>query len=58
MRRLRFTRRGWFLVSGYSAGLLIAGTNTVIPDNQGRVAWHPLLIGPYPSAKEALSCGW
>lgn len=58
MKRLRFTRTGWFLVTGYSAGLRVWGTEIVIRDHQGRAGWQTILIGPFPSAKEALSCGW
>lgn len=58
MKRLRFTRHGWFLVTGYEAGLRVWGTDRIVPDNLGRVGWQTMLIGPYPSAKEAMACGW
>ena len=56
-KHLRYTRRGWFSVLRFLTGTRDLYTGATIPDEYGCTE-RQLLVGPYPSAAEAMAKGW
>ena len=53
MKRLVYSRRGWFAVLEWMAGVRDIRFGVTLPDSRGRIGKQRILIGPFSSAAQA-----